>query len=122
MARCGLDPGFVYAITDGAFIKIGVSSSPRRRLELLQIGHSSRLTILTALWHQEPARLEQLIHNALRSERVRGEWFRRSELTEEIVRILRDRTRKRLKAWLAEVSPPMLSVTYCPRGPRPGAT
>lgn len=66
-------PG-VYALLDGAYVKIGKASrSIRDRARNLQTGHPVPLTI--RMLSRNP-KDEARIHAALAPHRVRGEWFR----------------------------------------------
>jgi hypothetical protein len=59
--------------TGGGLIKIGMSSNPRERLNLLQTGCPVELRILGTLPGGQPLELE--LHQRFAAHRVRGEWF-----------------------------------------------
>ena len=71
---------YVYAITAGdEYVKIGLSDEPAKRAWAMQTHNPLRLEIslLLAFRSREYAReIEARLHVALRSHRVRGEWFR----------------------------------------------
>lgn len=59
-------------------LKIGVSSDPGKRLQTLQTGSSTHLTmedILNYTDKKEAYAFEKLLHNTFTSIRKRGEWF-----------------------------------------------
>lgn len=68
---------YVYAVSDGVFVKIGKSTHPGRRLDDLQTSNPRRLQLLvvapntTALIGNH----EKAIHLRQQANRVRGEWF-----------------------------------------------
>jgi hypothetical protein len=63
---------YVYAIYDGAYIKVGRSGAhPMERLHALQTGNPRRLTLLG--WHLGV--LESRMHKRLWRWHVSGEWF-----------------------------------------------
>ena len=71
----------IYAIRagDSGPIKFGVAKNPLRRLATLQTGSPVPLKLLVAVdVHEEK---EKLIHQYLRAERERGEWFSPTEKT-----------------------------------------
>ena len=65
---------FVYFISDGDAIKIGLSKTPKGRLRTLQTGHPRELVLLASL--EGSRRLEREIHERFANLRLRGEWFR----------------------------------------------
>jgi hypothetical protein len=74
---------YLYAIKDlhTSLIKLGYSSDPHQRLRELQTGSSSPLHLVYSEHVSSDARLlESHLHHALNHLRVRGEWFRISDL------------------------------------------
>lgn len=76
----------IYFIRDesSGHVKVGHSVDPAKRLNTLQIGSPSRLTLEMTL--PGGASVEAVFHARLASKRVRGEWF---ALTRDEVRALR---------------------------------
>lgn len=69
---------YLYAITDGTLIKIGISQDAEKRLSVLQVGNPKRLSLLFSFDFETrdlAERIEQLIHNRIQDRIVRGEWF-----------------------------------------------
>ena len=78
----------IYAIqaVGTEFIKYGVAMSVGARLRNLRVASPHELVILaTANWSNQA---ESRIHSLLRSEYVRGEWFRHRGLSLDIVRLM----------------------------------
>lgn len=67
----------VYVITNTGqgVVKVGISDDPTRRLDTLQTGCPNELSLFYVAFHSEAQRIETLVHHALRSKRVHGEWF-----------------------------------------------
>ena len=70
---------YLYAITDGEFIKLGYSSSISGRLKAMQTGHPKPLKCLWRYYvgktEAVARRLERKLHKYCSKQRVRGEWF-----------------------------------------------
>lgn len=67
---------YLYLITDGENIKIGVSNNPTKRLASLQIGSSRRLKIIhEVMFNKCPYPLEKALHRVFKPKWVSGEWF-----------------------------------------------
>lgn len=69
---------YVYAITDGAFLKIGLALDPSKRMAELQVASPSFLEVMETIECQrygDASRLEKKIHRACKKFHVRGEWF-----------------------------------------------
>lgn len=80
---------FVYFISDGEHVKIGLSRQPRKRLSSLQTGHPKRLNIVGLM--PGGAEDEFQLHGRFRDHRVKGEWFRDcSEIRDFIARAAND--------------------------------
>lgn len=67
---------WLYFITDGTAIKIGVSNEPQKRLRGLQTAHHSKLTIIGTM--AGGYQLEGELHARFAGDRMHGEWFRPS--------------------------------------------
>lgn len=72
-------PGsFVYFVTDGQFVKIGVAKNPSNRLVGIQTGNPRECSILSLIPCKGDAAahsLEKKLHYIYRRQSVRGEWF-----------------------------------------------
>lgn len=64
---------YVYAITDGTYIKIGVAQKPPTRLKQLSTGSAKRLVILG--WFDGGFTKEAELHKRFNKVRDNGEWF-----------------------------------------------
>jgi len=71
---------FVYAISDGTNIKLGMSNNVGERLKALQTSNSNKLTIAWKYfvsYDPQGARdAEKLLHKACLKYAIRGEWFK----------------------------------------------
>lgn len=77
--------GFVYAVStsDGAHVKFGWSQDPDKRLAEMQTGCPLELRIeATASW---PRKYEHAIHVFAQQASVRGEWFMRGPVVEQVI-------------------------------------
>ena len=70
--------GYVYLVRAEQLrlVKIGLSRNIFRRLHEMQVGSPDRLILQTLFTTEDPAWLEQMLHQRFRHLRVRGEWFR----------------------------------------------
>lgn len=66
----------LYLISDGEFVKIGVSSDPEYRKSILQIGSSRELSLLASFSGAEKE--EKELHKKFAEKHERGEWFKLS--------------------------------------------
>ena len=81
---------YVYAISDGENIKIGVARHPAKRLKTLATGNSNKLTMLG--YFSGGFKLEKEIHNSNKKIRDNGEWLESSEsLIEYLNSMISDR-------------------------------
>lgn len=64
---------YVYAITDGTYIKIGVAQKPKTRLKQLSTGSANKLVILG--WFNGGFAYEKELHKRFDKVRSNGEWF-----------------------------------------------
>ena len=92
----------LYLISDGEYLKIGISSTPRKRLKQIQTSNARELRIVKA-WEvgnrKTTESWETYIHARMAAYHVRGEWFNAPL----------DRTRKFLHKLLVnrkEINPP----------------
>ena len=70
---------YLYAISDGDFVKLGMSRDCLKRLEALQVGHPKELVLVKA-WHVAryphlAKQSERKMHKRFKKFLVRGEWF-----------------------------------------------
>lgn len=64
---------YVYAISDGVNIKIGVARHPQKRIKQLQTGNAVKITMLG--YFSGGFSLEKEIHNKHQKVRENGEWL-----------------------------------------------
>lgn len=75
------DEKFVYFISNGEFVKIGVASNPEKRLKQLQTANHTKLKLFAFTEGGEV--VEKVMHKLFEPLRVRGEWFKlKSPLTD----------------------------------------
>ncbi len=67
---------FVYVISAGDFIKIGVARDVSKRVHQMRVGCPFEIEVLRAWPCSDPYAFERRLHHQLRAYRVRGEWFR----------------------------------------------
>lgn len=66
----------VYVISAGERNhKIGVSNSPKVRMQTLQVNEPARLSLVAAIKHVRARDIEFTAHNLLKESRIHGEWF-----------------------------------------------
>lgn len=75
---------FVYFIRSGSRVKIGRSKNVRHRLESVRVANADEVYLIGAA--MGGVILERDIHWAVRSDRVRGEWF---ELSDNLIKVMR---------------------------------
>lgn len=69
---------YVYAISDGAFVKIGLAVDPVKRLADLQVASPSILKLeakIECFRYSHASKLEKQLHRACKKYHIRGEWF-----------------------------------------------
>ena len=66
--------GYVYFISSGSFIKIGLAEEPMQRLAALQISNPYQLSIVKSI--PGTFKTEKDFHRIFSKYRIRGEWFR----------------------------------------------
>ena len=73
------DPkSYVYFITDGHYVKIGVAKNPEKRVVELQVGNPNILTVLCKIptkTEKEAYNLEKYLHLQYEAFQKNGEWF-----------------------------------------------
>ena len=78
----------IYAVQCGGSgpIKLGITSkNPQRRLSQLQTSHHEPLTLLASQQVANDLEFEKSLHEMCADDRIRGEWFKPSDLVLEIV-------------------------------------
>ena len=60
---------------DSGLYKIGISNTPKRRLDELQTGNGEQLNIIHSFETEYPTLLETALHNMYSHVSKRGEWF-----------------------------------------------
>ena len=69
---------YVYCISGGDSVKIGIAKDPRKRLNALQTGNANPLKILGTIkfpTKMQAKQKEAVLHKRLRRFRQEGEWF-----------------------------------------------
>lgn len=86
---------YIYAITDGVNIKIGISKHPLKRLKQLSTGHPLKLSMLG--YFEGNRDLEQQIHRMFKKTNSNKEWH---EPNEELLNYLNDRIENSHIGWV----------------------
>lgn len=86
---------YVYFLTDGKFVKIGLSKNPLKRIKQLNTGNSTKLYMLG--WIEGDRQLEQALHRKFK--RVNGEWM---EATEDLIAYMNSKLDATYVDWLGE--------------------
>ena len=69
---------YIYFISDGEYVKIGIASLPRQRLANLQTSNARKLKILFLVpqrTRSEALIMEKQLHTMFGEDRLEGEWF-----------------------------------------------
>lgn len=76
---------YIYIISDGTHVKIGISKSPEKRLKQLQTGHPMKLSLhkVREVPSERVKKLEAIIHKTCNYRRLKGEWFNMTLLAAE---------------------------------------
>lgn len=67
--------GFVYVISDGSAVKIGLGAV-FDRIRTMQVGNANELVPICTLWSDDNDKLEKGLHKKFKHLWIRGEWFR----------------------------------------------
>lgn len=73
-----MEVSYIYIISDGKNLKVGLSVSPEKRIKQLQTGSKERLTLVKVykLPKKEVAKLERACHKKIMTRYPKhGEWF-----------------------------------------------
>ena len=68
----------VYFISDGEFVKIGVTNNIKERLSDLQVGNARKLTVMLEIWvvsKKAAHEVEWKLHSLFSDYLMNGEWF-----------------------------------------------
>lgn len=68
-------PAYIYFITDGVYVKIGVATNLDKRLKGLQTGNPRELKILYSFFTEWPYVVEAKLHKKYKHKHIRCEWF-----------------------------------------------
>jgi hypothetical protein len=85
---------YVYFVTDGEYLKVGFSKSPKSRVKGLQTANPRELRTVAIIEGDELKESE--IHARLNAHHVRGEWFRHCEEVDRLISIECEEYRYRL--------------------------
>ena len=66
---------FIYYISDGTYVKIGIATNPVSRFSAIQSSNPRELTVLKLIPTQYAEKDEKYFHKSFDKYRVRGEWF-----------------------------------------------
>lgn len=80
--------GIVYFIEGDGVIKIGFSTDVGKRLADLRTGTAAKIELIE--YARASREVERAIHQILASERVRGEWFKASDKTIDLMYLISD--------------------------------
>ena len=86
---------YVYAITDGVMIKVGISKHPDKRVRQLNTGSSNRLYLLG--YYIGDRQEENYIHRKFYT--VKGEWL---NPTQELIDYLNEKLRNDYIDWIKD--------------------
>ena len=67
--------GYIYFISDGTYVKIGVATDIEKRLRALQIGNSNKLNVIKKIYSDNVYDVEKALHETFKKYRIRGEWY-----------------------------------------------
>jgi len=75
---------YLYAVSDGEYIKVGMSTDVNRRIKALQTGSPRRLKKMWCCYagedSKEAKKQEKKLHRALKNYHVSGEWFHKRSM------------------------------------------
>ena len=66
---------YIYFITDGDYVKIGVAANVNKRLSGLQTGNVKELRVIKKIYSNEPYETEAKLHSEYSKHHIRGEWY-----------------------------------------------
>ena len=86
---CDENPkAYVYFMTDGEFVKIGVAENPTKRAVEIQTGSPREISVICAIpckTKNAAFNLENKLHSVYGFARVRGEWFNIKKLIDKVI-------------------------------------
>lgn len=65
-----------YQVGSEAICKLGFTSNIKRRVNELQVGNHSKLSIMGTNLIKEANKFERFVHRAFKEQRIRGEWYK----------------------------------------------
>jgi len=65
----------LYLMSNGDFIKIGISKNPEKRANQIQTGNPKQVKVVKTWQTENPLETEKAIHAKLFDNAARGEWF-----------------------------------------------
>jgi len=92
---------------NGAAVKGGISSDPKKRMAQLQVGSDKALALInfTVLWHDDAVKIEKAIHRNFQQSAIHasGEWYycRHDFATRIIERAIRREKGMDFDVWMA---------------------
>ena len=70
---------YLYGISDGVMIKLGMSNNIKKRIGVLQVGNPKKLSVIWSLKTGKSSGMTRLLEERLHKEcklyKIRGEWF-----------------------------------------------
>lgn len=96
---------WIYFISSGNDVKIGMSKDVAKRLNTLQMASPAKLVLEAAIEAYEA--LEFVLHDAFKASRQHGEWFKRTSKLDEIINLAKQNDLKAIEKevrFLAAVS------------------
>jgi len=67
--------GYLYFLTDGDYVKIGVSKNVNKRISELNTSSAKEIKLIAKYCLPNPYSVEAILHQLLKRYRVNGEWF-----------------------------------------------
>lgn len=67
--------GYVYIVTDGEYVKIGMAKDVGERVRSLQTGNAREIILLQTIQTDDMERVEKSLHAWYAGKAVNGEWF-----------------------------------------------
>lgn len=73
-------------------VKVGWSRNVLKRLRSLQAANPNELEVVAVMRTNRALDAEKLLHEYLHDSRVLGEWFRRTDRVEKLIRLMQERS------------------------------
>ncbi len=84
----------LYIITDGDNVKIGRANNSYKRVESLQSGNPRQIWLTDVF--RDKGHEESKLHKQLKPFRLRGEWFRLTDIVKSVLQDFRDRNPQKI--------------------------